>query len=112
MAGEIEAPYHLSTVANATSPIFSNHRGPNSPVQGQDVRQLKSLKGVQMPGERTAIVSIQQAFGFSGGGSQSSLGGRTASNPVQDPGDLLEAVKHARAYLRGKATRQTEQEGE
>ena len=31
-----------------------------------------------------------------------------------DPGpwDLLEAVKHARAYLRGKATRQTEQEGE
>jgi hypothetical protein len=28
------------------------------------------------------------------------------------PGDLLEAVKHARAYLRGKATRQTEQEGE
>ena len=65
-----------------------------------------------MPGERTPIVSIQQAFGFSGGGSQSSLGGRTASNPIQDPGDLLEAVKHARAYLRGKATRQTEQEGE
>ena len=25
---------------------------------------------------------------------------------------LLEAVKHARAYLRGKGTRQTEQEGE
>ena len=115
MAGEIEAPSHLSTAANATSPIFKHHRGPNSPVQGQDVRQhalLKTLKGVQMPGERTPIVSIQQAFGFSGGGSQSSLGGRTASNPVQDTGELQEAVKHARAYLRGKATRQTEQEGE
>ena len=89
VAGEIEAPSHLSTAANATSPIFKHHRGPNSPVQGQDVRQhalLKTLKGVQMPGERTPIVSIQQAFGFSGGGSQSSLGGRTASNPIQDPG--------------------------
>ena len=115
MAGEIEAPSHLSTAANATSPIFSNHRGPNSPVQGQDVRQhalLKTLKGVQMPGERTPIVSIQQAFGFPGGGSQSSLGGRTASNPVQETGELQEAVERARAYLRGKATRQTEQEGE
>jgi hypothetical protein len=51
VAGEIEAPSHLSIAANATSPIFSNHRGPNSPVQGQDVRQhalLKTLKGVQM----------------------------------------------------------------
>ena len=72
---------------------------------------LTALTGTPVSGGRTPMVSIQQAFGFSGGGSQSSLGGRTASNPVQDPG-LLEAVKHARAYLRGKATRQTEQEGE
>ena len=95
--------------------IFSNHRGPNSPVQASQPQRLfgrTAVTRVQMPGERTPIVSIQQAFGFSGGGSRSSLGGRTASNPVQDPGDLLEAVKHARAYLRGKATRQTEQEGE
>ena len=115
VAGEIEAPSHLSTAANATSPIFSNHRGPNSPVQASQPQRLfgrTAVTRVQMPGERTPIVSIQQAFGFSGGGSQSSLGGRTASNPIQDPGDLLEAVKHARAYLRGKATRQTEQEGE
>ena len=71
-----------------------------------------AITGGQIPGKPSPIVSIQQAFGFSGGGSQSSLGGRTASNPIQDPGDLLEAVKHARAYLRGKATHQTEQEGE
>jgi len=115
VAGEIEAPSHLSTAANATSPIFKHHRGPNSPVQASQPQRLfgrTAVTRVQMPGERTPIVSIQQAFGFSGGGSQSSLGGRTASNPIQDPGDLLEAVKHARAYLRGKATRQTEQEGE
>jgi len=73
---------------------------------------LTAIMGVQRPRERTPIVTIQQAFGFPGAGSQSSLGGRTASNPIQDPGDLVEAVKHARAYLRGKATRQTEQEGE
>jgi hypothetical protein len=73
---------------------------------------LAAIMGVQMPGKPPPIVSIQQAFGFAGGGSQSSLGGRTVSNPVQDPGDLVEAVERARAYLRGKATRQTEQEGE
>ena len=73
---------------------------------------LAAIMGVQMRGEGTPIVSIQQAFGLPGGGSQSSLGGRTASNPVQDPEDLVEAVERARAYLRGKATHQTEQEGE
>ena len=73
---------------------------------------LTAMTRGQRPGEPTPLVSIHQAFGFSGGGSQSSLGGRTASNPIQDPGGLVEAVKHARAYLRGKATRQTEQEGE
>ena len=71
-----------------------------------------AITGNPISGKPSPIVTIQQAFGFPGGGSQSSLGGRTASNPVQDPGDLLEAVKHARAYLRGKATHQTEQEGE
>ena len=45
---------------------------------------LTAIMGV--PGGQTPMVTIQQAFGFSGGGSQSSLGGRTASNPVQDPG--------------------------
>jgi len=73
---------------------------------------LAAIMGVQMPGKPPPIVSIQQAFGFAGGGSQSSFGGRTVSNPIQDPGDLVEAVERARAYLRGKATRQTEQEGE
>jgi hypothetical protein len=73
---------------------------------------LTAIMGVQMRGKSSPTVSIQQAFGFSGGGSQSSLGGRTVSNPVQDTGYLQEAVERARAYLRGKATHQTEQEGE
>ena len=71
-----------------------------------------AITGGQIPGKPSPIVSIQQAFGFSGGCSQSSLGGRTVSNPVQDTGYLQEAVERARAYLRGKATHQTEQEGE
>ena len=71
-----------------------------------------AVTGEAIPGKPSSIATIQQAFGFPGRGPQSSLGGRTASNPVHDIGELQEAVERARAYLRGKATHQTEQEGE
>jgi hypothetical protein len=54
------------------------------------------------------MVSIQQAFGLPGGGSQPSLGDRSTSNPVKDTGMLLEAIEHAAGFFRDKATHQIE----
>ena len=114
MAGEIEAPSHLSTVANATSPIFSNHRGPNSPVQGQDVRQHAAEDPQGGPDARGANPDSLDSASVRVFWGRLPVLIRRPYSVESDPGpwDLLEAVKHARAYLRGKATRQTEQEGE
>ena len=99
--------------------LYAQHLNLDQALPWQDHEQVGRDQGIGPScnwrvnsRETIPLVTIQQAFGFAGGGSQSSLGGRTASNPVQDPEDLVEAVERARAYLRGKATHQTEQEGE
>jgi len=45
-----------------------------------------------------------------GGGSQSALGSRTASNPFKDTGMLLEAIEHVSAHFRDKVAHQIEDE--
>ena len=99
--------------------LYAQHLNLDQALPWQDHEQVGRDQGIGPScnwrvnsRETIPLVTIQQAFGFAGGGSQSSFGGRTASNPVQDPEDLVEAVERARAYLRGKATHQTEQEGE
>jgi hypothetical protein len=72
---------------------------------------LTAIMGVQMPGGRPPMVSIQQAFRLPGGGSLPSLGDRPASNPVKDTGMLLEAIEHAAAFFREKAPHLIKQEG-
>ena len=70
---------------------------------------LAAITGGPIPG-RSPMVSIQQAFGLPGGGSQSALGSRTASNPFKDTGMLLEAIEHVSAHFRDKAAHQIEDE--
>jgi hypothetical protein len=70
---------------------------------------LTTLTATPVPRGRAPMVSIQQAFGFPGGGSQSSLGDRTASNPIKEAGMLVEAVERITSRLRDEAT---QQEGE
>jgi hypothetical protein len=71
---------------------------------------LTAVTGTPVPRGRTPMVSIQQAFGLPGGGSQSALGNRTASNPVKETGMLLEALEHVSAHFRDKAAHQIEDE--
>jgi hypothetical protein len=72
---------------------------------------LTAVTGTPVPRGRTPMVSIQQAFGLPGGGSQPSLGDRSTSNPVKDTGLLLEAIEHVARHFRGKTPLQIEQEG-
>jgi len=69
---------------------------------------LAGVTGTPVTVGETPMVSIQQAFGLPGGGSQPSLGDGSASNLVKD---LLEAHEHITAHLRDKTTHQIEQEG-
>jgi hypothetical protein len=71
---------------------------------------LAAITGGPIPGRSSPMVSIQQAFGLPGGGSQSALGNRTASNPFKDTGMLLEAIEHVSAHFRDKAAHQIEDE--
>ena len=66
---------------------------------------LTALTGTTVPGGRTPMVSIQQAFGLP------RVGYQPASNPVKDTGMVLEAYEHFTSYLRGKAIHQIEQAG-
>jgi hypothetical protein len=65
---------------------------------------LTALTGTSVPGGRSFMVSIQQAFRLPGVDPQPSLGDRPASNPVKDAGMLLEAMKHITRHLQDKAT--------
>jgi hypothetical protein len=65
---------------------------------------MAAITGVPMPGgNRTSTISIQQAFGLPGGGSQPTLGDRPASNPFKDGFLLLEALGHVQRYFRDEA---------
>ena len=71
---------------------------------------LTAVTGTPVLRGRTPMVSIHQAFGLPGVGSQSALGNRTASNPFKDTGMLLEAIEHVSAHFRDKAAHQIEDE--
>jgi hypothetical protein len=65
---------------------------------------LTALTGTPVPGGRSFMVSIQQAFRLPEVGSQPSLGDRPASNPLKDAGMVLEAMEHITRHLQDKAT--------
>ena len=65
---------------------------------------LTALTGTPVPGGRSFMVSIQQAFRLPGVDSEPSLGDRPASNPVKDAGMLQEAMEHITRNLQDKAT--------
>jgi hypothetical protein len=65
---------------------------------------LTALTGTPVPGGRSFMVSIQQAFRLPGVDSEPSLGDRPASNPVKDAGMLQEAMDHITRHLQDKAT--------
>ena len=66
---------------------------------------LAAVTGTSVPVSETPMVSIQQAFGLPGGGSQPSLGDGSASNLVKD---LFAAHEHIITHLRDKAAHQIE----
>jgi hypothetical protein len=66
---------------------------------------LAAVTGTSVPVSETTMVSIQQAFGLPGGGSQPSLGDGSASNLVKD---LFAAHEHIITHLRDKAAHQIE----
>ena len=64
---------------------------------------LTALTGTPVPGGRSFMVSIQQAFRLPEV-DKPSLGDRPASNPVKDAGTLQEAMEHITRHLQDKAT--------
>jgi hypothetical protein len=62
--------------------------------------EMAAIIGIPMPEEnRISTNSIQQAFGLSGEGLQSSSGRCATSNPVKKIGQLLEAIEHLERYF-------------
>jgi hypothetical protein len=62
--------------------------------------EMAAIIGIPMPGEnRISTISIQQAFGLSGEGLQSSLGRCATSNRVKKIGQVLEAIEHLERYF-------------
>jgi hypothetical protein len=60
---------------------------------------MAPITGVAMPGGNRTI-SIQEAFGLPGGGSEPSWGDRPASNPFKQMGQLLEAIEHVERHFK------------
>jgi hypothetical protein len=61
--------------------------------------EMAAIIGIPKPGgDRISTNSIQQAFGLSGEGLQSSC--RATSNPVKRLGDVLEAIEHLQRYFK------------
>jgi hypothetical protein len=61
--------------------------------------EMAAIIGIPMR-ERISTISIQQAFGLSGEGLQSSLGRCATSKPVKKIGHLLEVIEHLERYFR------------
>jgi hypothetical protein len=68
---------------------------------------LTAVTGLPVSGGRTPMFSLQ----LPGGGSQLSLGDRSASNLVEHTAMLMEPYEQIAAHLRDKATHHIEQEG-
>ena len=73
------------------------------------IRHLSEIGALDLNAvTRSTTVSIQQAFGLPGGVSQTTLGNRSASNPIKDLGMLPEALEHVADHFQDKATHQIE----